>query len=1028
MENLGRPSSGFEDTNELSDGSNCNSRKILRGRYQVISEIKIGGAGKTYLVDDLGGIEVNRCILKHFQIDRYDGKKQQVIKEYCKQAAVILQRLGSHEQIPQFLDYYDDDREIFLVLEYISGTDLRQEIKQKTLTESQTITFLFDVLKILEFVHKNNLIHDNIQPKNIIRRTTDGKLFLVDFSSFKKFDQFLGAHNNNDIEILNSERIIESEDYLAPEKKANCSSFSSEIYALGQIAIYALTGKKPSELKQQEKDKFGLVSWYKYCQIDAKLQAVIDKMTCPQVRDRYQSVSEILIELKPLLLIEKVLLGRYKVQRFLGERELIDTFLAKDIWLKPEKFYVIKQITIPLNHPDFVRELESYLAKLLEVHSSLENCKKVAKIIDHFQEKKKFYLVREFIAGDSLEKYLQQQRHLNFAKVVQLLREGLEILKCLHQQGIIHQNIKPENLIFCSDDGKIALTDIGKLTEHINPLAKVSLSLEEKAYIAPEQLAGRATFSSDIYALGTVAIQALTGINPRYLSAKLNQGEVFWQQDSHLNSKLIKILNKMICADLSNRYQSAKKVLEDLDKTINLSAQFLPDQKIRKVTGTIVDLNLELNLKKYRQVNWWKQFGFKYLGIAILAGTTLLAINELFRPTIRSRLYLHQGTSLLSKQPEQALAQFQKVIDFNPKNFQAWQGRGNSLYQLGRFREALSAYDEAIALGPQKWQIWQNKADTLFNLEEFEAAINAYDRVLALNAKDGVTLNRKGKALAKLERYQEAFEAQQAAISIDPNNAEAISDKGEASIGLGRYQEALVAFDRVKNLAPEQPKLWQDRAIALEALDQKQQALSVYQSALAIYDRALRSQPANFDNWLEKAKILTRLKLYPQAIHSYHKALAINPNSPQVWQGKGSIFLQLNNLPKALEAFDRVIDLVPNSSRAWRDRALVLSQTRRESEAIDSFQKAIEINPKDYQAWIGKGLALASLERRTEALAALKKAAEIEPNNTSVWLDRGEILAKWGNYSQACDSYQKAIAIEPKTAQATEALDRLNCD
>jgi serine/threonine protein kinase/lipoprotein NlpI len=1014
MTDLEHPLSDGENNGDGDRAGENNFRKILKGRYQILTQLGEDRISKTYLAKDLENAETIQCIVRHFPFDRsQDRQVWQEVKNYFLQSKVILNRLGNHEQIPTLLDNFEEEEEFYLILEYIEGINFQERVRDRTLTESEIIFFLCDVLKLLNFVHGNNLIHGNIKPENLIFRNTDKKLFLVDFQLCPKTSDSIFKEELS----INIEKSISTRKFSLSEQFDRTNSIN-DIYALGRTAIYGLIGRSLSELEDSKTGQ--LINWHYHCQVDLKLRSILNKMTAPQVRDRYQCVSDILEDLQPLLLIGKTLIGRYEIKNYLGGERLINTFLAKQLWQQENKYCLVKQINFSQKNSAFIREIEFYLAKFLEDFINFNNYSQIQKSIDRFEYDRKFYLVQEFIEGTSLEETLEIEQNLDIERVILLLQEVLEILKKIHQPGIIHQNIKPSNIIRRSSDRKIVLTDFGAIETIVDNLNNEKSSSNFNAYAAPEQLVGRPTFSSDIYALGTIAVRALTGINPQKLRTRWNFQKIIWQSDLQIDFKLKTILNKMIDSDLSQRYQSAQKALEDLQKFRIKSSE-------RTRVKESVSLNSKLSLKNYRSLHRFSIFRFKYIGCAIFAATILLIINEYLKPSLQPLIYLYLGEISIEKQPQEALDRFQKAIDFDPQIARAWQGRGNSLARLRRFREALSAYDEAIDLNPKNIENWQYKADALLNLQEFDEAIKIYDRLLTLNPQASNILQKKGKALANLERDREALAAQQQAIDIDPNNVEAISDLGKTLIKLRQYKDALINFDKAQYLEPQQPKLWQDRAIALGYLNRPQARLNAYNEALNIYNESLKIHPENFDNWMEKGKILANLERYPEAIKAYHRAIGLNPNSARVWQAKGEIFVALGNLKKALEAFDRALSLVPKSYSVLRDRGLILSQEKRYDEAIVSFQKAIDINPNDYKSWLGKGLAFASLQQRQEALIAFDRAAEIMPQDTSVWLERGTILARWGKYAKACDSFERATAIDPLFSPAIEASKQINC-
>ena len=146
--------------------------------------------------------------------------------------------MGTNNQIPQLLAYFEESEEFYLVQEYIIGHDLSQQLPTgKPINETTVIEILRDLLQILAFVHQNGVIHRDIKPSNIIRRDSDGKLVLIDFGAVKEVTtQLLDNQEQNAFTIG-----IGTKGYAPSEQCFGRPQYSSDIYALGMVGIKALT-------------------------------------------------------------------------------------------------------------------------------------------------------------------------------------------------------------------------------------------------------------------------------------------------------------------------------------------------------------------------------------------------------------------------------------------------------------------------------------------------------------------------------------------------------------------------------------------------------------------------------------------------------------------------------------------------------------------------------------------------------------------------------------------------------------------
>ncbi|MBE9167720.1 protein kinase [Pleurocapsales cyanobacterium LEGE 06147] len=280
---------------------------VLRERYYIAQELGRGGFSITYLAEDRDLPGHPRCIVKRLQpqlgthvLGRNSRSWQSAQKRFITEA-VTLQRLGKHPQIPQLLAYFEENKEFYLVQEFIDGENLEQEVKQHLLSETQAIALLQEVLKILDFVHQQNVIHRDIKPSNLIRRSNDGKIFLIDFGAVK--DITLPPELQKS---ANSTKIIGTQGYMPPEQLEGNPNITSDLYALGKTAIYALTGQLPPdqgnsqtiELNNdrtlpQEETTINMLT-----QISPRLSNILNKMVCYRYQERYQSAIEVLTDLE----------------------------------------------------------------------------------------------------------------------------------------------------------------------------------------------------------------------------------------------------------------------------------------------------------------------------------------------------------------------------------------------------------------------------------------------------------------------------------------------------------------------------------------------------------------------------------------------------------------------------------------------------------------------------------------------------------------------------------------------------------
>lgn len=266
--------------------------QLLGGRYRVISTLASGGFGQTYVALDAHRPGSPRCVVKQLKpLNTGDEVLRQARRLFAIEAET-LERLGHHPQIPRLLAYFEVD-EFYLVMEYIDGHPLSQEMRSgQRWNEMQVCQMLKEVLTILKFVHSNGVIHRDIKPDNLIRRSYDQKLVLVDFGAVKQVRAPLPGQASSLFTIP-----VGTLGYLPSEQRDGHPRFNSDIYALGMTAVQALTGFNPGQIRSDPETLERV--WEPYADASTDLKHILSRMLRYHFRERYQSVEDVLNDLNP---------------------------------------------------------------------------------------------------------------------------------------------------------------------------------------------------------------------------------------------------------------------------------------------------------------------------------------------------------------------------------------------------------------------------------------------------------------------------------------------------------------------------------------------------------------------------------------------------------------------------------------------------------------------------------------------------------------------------------------------------------
>ncbi|MEO1670608.1 MAG: serine/threonine-protein kinase [Cyanobacteria bacterium J06631_2] len=276
---------------------------VLRNRYRLERLLSTqGGQATVYYAIDISTPLNNERIVKQFSPNYNDIEMLAIGTRLFNQESEILQKLGKHSQIPQIFDYFELDKSFYLVQELIEGQNLAQEFRaKKQLNESEVIDLLKDTLNVLRFVHQNNYIHRDIKPSNLIRNKHDRKVYLIDFGAVK---EKIKPENIDDRGGFAPTVAIGTPGYMPIEQLRGVPKFGSDIYALGMVAIEALTGSHPTKFIDENSNvpvwRNRLPTAAHNC--NPSFLNLLDRMVGSNNQERYQSVAEVVQDLERISL------------------------------------------------------------------------------------------------------------------------------------------------------------------------------------------------------------------------------------------------------------------------------------------------------------------------------------------------------------------------------------------------------------------------------------------------------------------------------------------------------------------------------------------------------------------------------------------------------------------------------------------------------------------------------------------------------------------------------------------------------
>jgi serine/threonine-protein kinase len=577
--------------------------------------------------------------------------------------------------------------------------------------------------------------------------------------------------------------------------------------------------------------------------------------------------------------------------------------LASDTQIPEHPQRVIRQLQLPSKNPRTLKFVMTLLKKKAESLSRLSSYDRTPKILGYFEEDNNFYLVEEFIAGQSLEAEVVAGHPLPENGAIHLLQEILEILVMVHGWGLVHRSIKPSALIRRQADANLMLTGFGIFKEISAQVTRSpgdnfeNHSNGASTYISPEQIQGQVQFSqvqfnTDIYAVGVIGIQSVTGLSTPELAERLHIAQedpsVFpWQEDAQVSSELIAILSRMVHLDTKQRYQLASEVLDDLRRL--------------KAARAITPLQpLNSNHQVHQQ---WFRLSTARLVVPSVVGLVLLAAAGLWYiqmpQALLAHYFLQRGKDQIQqKQPDQAIASYTRAIQTRPAAA-TFYNRGLAFLELGNQHAALEDLTQAIQRDPKLVQAYYQRGKLRSELGDRQGAMADYTQSLRLDPNLISAYVNRGNVRAELQDEQGAIKDYTMAIEQDPNLAAAYLNRCLSRSNLDDHNGAIADCTQAINLQPNSVLSYQNRGLVRRRLGDK-----------------------------------------TGAIEDFNIAIRLNPNDPDPYYNRGVARMELGDIAGAIADYTTAIKRDPSHVFAYYDRGLAYVETGDTEQAILDFQQS----------------------------------------------------------------------------------------
>ncbi len=623
------------------------------------------------------------------------------------------------------------------------------------------------------------------------------------------------------------------------------------------------------------------------------------------------------------------------------------------------------------------------------------------------------FISMAFVEGQDLQHIIRDNPKMPLERILNFSRQIAEALAAAHAEGVVHRDLKPQNLLVDKND-QIFVCDFGlakSFQEGAIGMTRTGAFLGTPRYMSPEQVEGKpADGRADLYAFGLILYEMVIGDVPFTGESTL---KVMYQRIQEkpkspkllrpdLPNWLVRIIMRCLERNPDDRYQNAYEILADLQGGQSGSGvSRVGMSRIGSGSQSVI-----IQIPEFASHRW----------VWIVAGVVALLLIAFAIPPVRHLIpgfrVEQTGTSgsAASGIPPLSSGHYVAILPLQVLGDQSQLG-----YLAQGIQEALSAKLFQLKGVHVTSSDAAAKVDSKQPLQKIARSLGANMLVLGMVQGNGdkirIILNLEdvvnGKRIwsqqfdgvpADLFTLEDHIYAQVvSALDVNPTNEENANAEARPTDNVASYDFYL----RGRN--------------ALRVNDAKS-----IQTALDYFNQAVKQDPkfALAYTGVAQASLrmygLTKDGFWTQkAQAAAQQALQLNDKLPEVHSTLGSVYRATGKYSEAIAELNRAQALAPNSDEVyWRLGTVYMSKGDM-SHAVESYQKAVQLNPYYWVNENSLGAAYFQMGDYDKALEAFKQVATLEPDVNAGYENSGNVLVQQGKYSEAVPYLQRALQIEP---------------
>ncbi len=727
----------------------------------------------------------------------------------------------------------------------------------------------------------------------------------------------------------------------------------------------------------------------------------------------------------------EIMIGRtilhYKILEKLGEGGMGVVYKAEDTKLKRDVAIKFLPHFISTDNEEIKRfEVEAQAAASLN-HPNIAQIFSIEEVKNTLGEPE-IFMVMEYIEGKDLKKRLKENS-ISTDEAVKIAAQIVEGLEAAHKKGIIHRDIKSQNIMI-TKAGNVKILDFGlaKISGR-SQLTKAGSTVGTIAYMSPEQATGEDIDNrTDIWAFGVVLYELLTDHQP--FEAQYEQAIIYSilnepptpveKYKENCPAFLVKIVNKCLVKNREERYQKISEVNNDLQ-----SAELDTDYSLKTKT-------LEIKKQDHNKLNLRKISTIVGVLIVIFALLVLVPdVGQNFKDII--------GWNPVPK--EQHLVILPLVNIGGNANSQAFcdgllETLSSNITQIEQFRKSLWVVPASEVIQNNIKSVSEAYKRYGVNLA-VTGSVQFIDKILKLNinlvdAKDLRQLNSSiinvntkdissidNKAVIKLmemihvEMEPQLKDVLEAGKTNDPDAYEYYVQ------GIGKLQQYQSSGNLEESIRLLKLAVQSDSNYALAYAGLGEAYWLNYELTRKSSLVELAEKAANKGFALDSSIASTNITLgiinngrgrYDYAVFHFKKALASEPSDAAAYRGLAKAYQSLNKNMEAEATYKQAIQLKPDYWAGYNDLGVYYYYQGRYNEAVEQFKQVIQYTPNNYRGYVNLGAMYYSLDRLKDAQDMFEKSINAEPNY-SAYSNLGVLYYKENNFDKSVKMYEQALKI-----------------